>query len=63
MRLSGDDLHERVGALKLMEKLIELFKGKLCVYSLSFVFLVQQIHLEVNETLTVALDVRISSCN
>ena len=52
-----------MGALKLMEKLIELFKGQLCVDGLSFIFLVQQIHLEVDETLTVALDVRISSCN
>ena len=39
-----------------MEELVELLEGELGVYGLTLVFLIKQVHLQVNETFTVLLD-------
>jgi len=45
-----------VCALELMEELIELFQSKFGVDCLTFVTLIQEVHLEVNEALAIGLD-------
>ena len=52
-----------MGTLELVEKLIKLLQGKLCIDGFFFVFLVQELHLQVNEALTVVLDHAISCCD
>ena len=46
-----------------MEELIELFQTQFGIDSLSFIFLIEQIHLKLNKALSIALDQGISSGN
>lgn len=61
MFFSRDHFHEGVSTLQFMEELIELLKGQLSIHCFPLVFLIEEIHLQMNETFTVALYHGISS--
>ena len=52
-----------MSTLKFVEELIELLESQLGVHGLSFIFFIQQVHLEVDKALTIALNHRISGSN
>ena len=52
-----------MGSLEFMEKLIELFQRQFGIHTLLFIALVQELQLQMHETLAIVLDHRVSSCH